>query len=185
MEFYHLCCIKDLGQNKVAMLTADASRLTALFVAYRLPVCALLAPGQPGASTPRAVNPILTRAPTVESGEGCLPPGFTAVGCRLRASGLFGGEWRRSFLATRPLHRTQGIRLIRALGIHVFRESNKPLRFGRTVQISPKRSNSPHARSFPSDLPSSSNPPEGEVLGGEWRRSVFPPRVPFIGLKKF
>ena len=36
---------KDPGQNKVTSLTADASRLTALFVAYRLPVCALLAPG--------------------------------------------------------------------------------------------------------------------------------------------
>ena len=52
---------KDPGQNKVTILTADASRLTALFVAYRLPVCALLAPGQPGASTPRVDNLILTR----------------------------------------------------------------------------------------------------------------------------
>ena len=42
-------------------MTADASRLSALFVAYRLPVCALLSPGQPGASTPRLGNLILTR----------------------------------------------------------------------------------------------------------------------------
>ena len=35
------------------MLAADASRLTALLVAYIVPLCSLLTPCQPGASTPR------------------------------------------------------------------------------------------------------------------------------------
>ena len=52
---------KDPGQNKVTILTADASRLPALLVAYRLPVCSLLAPGQPSASTPKDGHLILTR----------------------------------------------------------------------------------------------------------------------------
>ena len=44
---------KDPEKNKAANLAADASRLAALLVAYIVPLCALLAPCRPGASTPR------------------------------------------------------------------------------------------------------------------------------------
>jgi hypothetical protein len=42
------------------MLTTDASRPAALFVAYILPVCALLTPCRTGASTSRMINLFLS-----------------------------------------------------------------------------------------------------------------------------
>src|ERR1700686_2950081 len=47
---------KGQSGNNCTTLAADASRLAALFVAYILPVCALLTPCQPGASTPRMAH---------------------------------------------------------------------------------------------------------------------------------
>src|SRR6266508_2346944 len=43
---------KGPSGNNCAILAADASRLAALLVAYIVPLCSLLAPCQPGASTP-------------------------------------------------------------------------------------------------------------------------------------
>src|SRR5688500_17807621 len=48
-----MCAPQDPGRNRVAILAADASRRAALLVASILPVCALLAPGRAGASTPK------------------------------------------------------------------------------------------------------------------------------------
>ena len=42
--------------NNCAILDADASRLAALLLTYILPVCALVAPCQAGASTPRTTH---------------------------------------------------------------------------------------------------------------------------------
>ena len=50
-----------LSPEMAELLATDASRPTALLVAYILPVCALLAPGRPGASTPRDATVISLR----------------------------------------------------------------------------------------------------------------------------
>jgi len=50
---------KDPIRNTLTILTTDASRAAALFVAYILPVCALLTPCRTGASTSRMVNVFL------------------------------------------------------------------------------------------------------------------------------
>ena len=47
---------KDPSGNNCTILNADASRLASLLVACILPVCALLAPCQAGASTPRTAH---------------------------------------------------------------------------------------------------------------------------------
>src|SRR6187455_2336265 len=47
---------KGLPGNNCTILTADASRLAALLVGHMLPACSLLAPCDPGASTPRTVH---------------------------------------------------------------------------------------------------------------------------------
>ena len=66
---------KDPDRNRLAILAADASRRAALFVAYILPVCALLAPCRAGASTPKL---------TIYSGQGPYSggavPGAVSVG---------------------------------------------------------------------------------------------------------
>ena len=47
---------KGPRKNNFPLWTADASRLAALLVGRILPVCSLLAPGQPSASTPQSGN---------------------------------------------------------------------------------------------------------------------------------
>src|SRR4026209_690276 len=47
---------KGLPGNNCTILTADASRLAALLVGHMLPACSLLAPCDPGASTPRTAH---------------------------------------------------------------------------------------------------------------------------------
>ncbi len=44
---------KGLSGNNCIILAADASRLAALLVGHMRPACSLLAPCDPGASTPR------------------------------------------------------------------------------------------------------------------------------------
>jgi hypothetical protein len=47
---------KDPDRNNSAILDADASRRAALLVACIFPICALLAPGRAGASTPKVAH---------------------------------------------------------------------------------------------------------------------------------
>jgi len=47
---------KGLSGNNCIILAADASRLAALLVGHMRPACYLLAPGDPGASTPRMAH---------------------------------------------------------------------------------------------------------------------------------
>ena len=55
---------KGLSGNNCGILAADASRLAALLIACRVPLCALFAPGHPGASTPRDATVIPGQALT-------------------------------------------------------------------------------------------------------------------------
>ena len=67
----------DPSMNKGATLDADASRLAALLIAYRRPVCALLAPCHAGASTPGTF--IRGRVLTAAHPDLALPQPFTLL----------------------------------------------------------------------------------------------------------
>ena len=54
------------GLNKVVILAVAASRLAALLVGYMHPACALLAPGDPGASTPKSCQPYSDQSPKTD-----------------------------------------------------------------------------------------------------------------------
>jgi hypothetical protein len=55
---------KGLSGNNCIILAADASRLAALLVGHMRPACSILAPCDPGASTPTVANVIPDRALT-------------------------------------------------------------------------------------------------------------------------
>ncbi len=64
-----LAATTDPDRNRYAILAADASSPAALLVECILPVCALLAPGGTGASTPRRWHTYFGQGSKQEQGE--------------------------------------------------------------------------------------------------------------------